>query len=76
MLLAPTDDLLLFIIVDGCHREENNLASITELLIDSLTDQQDAESRKSIWKSIIDSEKVRLTIWKQVCLFKNKSFHK
>ena len=55
-------------IVDGCERDENNLASVTELLIDALMDSQDDSTRKSIWRSIVESGQVRFTIWKQVRL--------
>ena len=60
------------IVVDGCERDENNLASVTELLIDALMDSQDDSTRKSIWRSIVESGQVRFTIWKQVRLMRYK----
>lgn len=53
-------------VVEGCRRDESNLSSVTELLLDALMASEDDYTKKSIWKSIIQLTNVRFNIWKQV----------
>ncbi|XP_067940034.1 lysosomal-trafficking regulator-like isoform X2 [Watersipora subatra] len=66
MLLCTLKDFFCYSLyrVSSAKKCSETLTSVVELLVDTLIVQEDSGVKKSLWTSIVESEKLRATVWK------------